>query len=141
MDLMIHNQVKPAVNQIEVNPFQQQIDAQKFLRENHVQVEAWAPFAEGRNDIFKNELLLAIAAKYGKSVAQVILRWLIQREIVILAKSVRKERMLENFSVLDFELSAEDLAAITTLDTRTSSFFDHRDPEKVKWLGNRKLDV
>jgi len=141
MDLMIHNKIKPAVNQVEVNPFQQQIDAQKFLQENHVQIEAWAPFAEGRNNIFKNELLLSIAAKNRKSVAQVILRWLLQRGIVVLAKSVRKERMLENFSVLDFQLSAEDMTAITTLDTKTSSFFDHRDPEKVKWLGERKLDV
>ena len=141
MDLMIHNKIKPAVNQIEVNPFQQQIDTQRFLRENDIQIEAWAPFAEGRNNIFQNELLLSIAAKYGKSVAQVILRWLLQRGIVVLAKSVRKARMLENISVLDFELSAADMTAITTLDTKTSSFFDHRDPEKVKWLGTRKLEV
>ncbi len=141
MDLMIHNKITPTVNQIEVNPFQQQIDTQKFLQENNVQVEAWAPFAEGRNNIFKNELLLAIAAKYQKSVAQVILRWLLQRGIVVLSKSVRKERMIENISVFDFELSAEDMTAITTLDTKTSSFFDHRDPEKVKWLGERKLEV
>jgi 2,5-diketo-D-gluconate reductase A len=141
MDLMIHNKIKPAINQIEVNPFQQQIDAQKFLQENNVQVEAWAPFAEGRNNIFKSELLLSIAAKYNKSVAQVILRWVSQRGIVVLSKSVRKERMLENISVLDFELSSEDMTAITTLDTKTSSFFDHRDPEKVKWLGERKLVV
>jgi len=141
MDLMIHNKIKPAINQIEVNPFQQQIEAQTFLQENHVQTEAWAPFAEGRNNIFKNELLLDIAAKYKKSVAQVILRWVLQRGIVVLAKSTRKERMQENLAVLDFELSAEDLAAIKTLDTRTSSFFDHRDPEKVRWLGTRKLDV
>lgn len=141
MDLMIHNQIAPAVNQIEVNPFQQQIDTQKFLQANGVQVEAWAPFAEGRNNIFTNELLLSIAKKYHKSVAQVILRWVVQRGIIALAKSTRKERMVENISVFDFELSAEDLAAITTLDTKTSSFFDHRDPEKVKWLGERKLDV
>ena len=141
MDLMIHNKIAPAVNQIEVNPFHQQIDAQKFLQENNVQVEAWAPFAEGRNNIFKNELLLSIAAKYKKSVAQVIVRWLSQRGIVVLSKSTRKERMMENISVFDFELSAEDMAAITTLDTKTSCFFDHRDPEMVKWLGNRKLDV
>jgi len=141
MDLMIHNKIIPAVNQIEINPFHQQIDAQKFLQDNNVQVEAWAPFAEGRNNIFKNELLLSIAAKYKKSVAQVILRWVSQRGIIVLSKSVRKERMMENISVLDFELSADDMAAITTLDTKTSSFFDHRDPEKVKWLGERKLDV
>jgi 2,5-diketo-D-gluconate reductase A len=141
MDLMIHNKITPAVNQIEVNPFQQQIDTQKFSQDNSVQVEAWAPFAEGRNNIFKNELLLSIAAKHNKSVAQVILRWLVQRGIIALSKSTRKERMIENISVFDFELSAEDLAAITTLDTKTSSFFDHRNPDMVKWLGERKLDV
>jgi 2,5-diketo-D-gluconate reductase A len=141
MDLMIHNEITPAVNQIEVNPFQQQIDTQKFLQDNSVQVEAWAPFAEGRNNIFQNETLLSIATKHSKSVAQVILRWLVQRDIIVLAKSTRKERMIENIGVFDFELSAEDVAAITTLDTKTSSFFDHRNPEMVKWLGNRKLDV
>lgn len=141
MDLMVHNKITPAVNQIEVNPFQQQIDTQKFLQDNSVQVEAWAPFAEGRNNIFQNELLLSIAAKYNKSVAQVILRWLVQRGIIALAKSTRKERMIENISVFDFGLNAEDMAVMTTLDTKTSGFFDHRDPDKVKWLGERKLDV
>ena len=141
IDLMIHNQITPAVNQIEVNPFQQQIDTQKFLQDNSVQVEAWAPFAEGKNNIFQNELLLSIAEKRQKSVAQVILRWLVQRGIIALSKSTRKERMIENISVFDFELSAEDVAAITTLDTKTSSFFDHRNPEMVKWLGNRQLNV
>jgi 2,5-diketo-D-gluconate reductase A len=141
MDLMIHNKITPAVNQIEVNPFHQQIDTQKFFQDNNVQVEAWAPFAEGRNNIFQNEILLSIAAKHKKSVAQVILRWLVQRGIIALAKTTRKERMLENISVFDFELSAEDVAVITTLDTKTSSFFDHRNPDMVKWLGSRKLDV
>jgi 2,5-diketo-D-gluconate reductase A len=141
MDLMIHNKITPAVNQIEVNPFQQQRETQKFLRDNNIVVEAWAPFAEGRNNIFQNAVLLSIAARYKKSAAQVILRWLVQRGIIVLAKSTRKERMLENFSVFDFELSAEDVAAIAALDTKTSSFFDHRNPEMVKWLGNRKLDV
>jgi 2,5-diketo-D-gluconate reductase A len=141
MDLMIHNKITPAVNQIEVNPFQQQIEPQEFLQENDVQVEAWAPFAEGRNDMFQNELLLSIAAKHQKSVAQVILRWLVQRGIIALSKTTRKERMLENISVFDFELSTEDMVAITTLDTKTSSFFDHRNPEIVKWLGSRELDV
>lgn len=141
MDLMIHNKITPAVNQIEVNPFQQQIDTQKFLQDNSVQVEAWAPFAEGRNNIFQNELLLSIAKKHNKSIAQVILRWLVQRKIIALAKSTRKERMLENINVFDFELSTDDMALFTTLDTKTSCFFDHHDPEKVKWLGTRKLDV
>ncbi len=141
MDLIIHNNITPAINQIEVNPFQQQIDTQKFLQDNRVQVAAWAPFAEGRNNIFKNELLLSIASKHHKSVAQVILRWLVQRGIIALAKTTHKDRMIENINVFNFELSTEDMAIITTLDTKTSSFFDHRNPEMVKWLGNRKLDV
>lgn len=141
MDLVIHNKITPAVNQIELNPFQQQMDTQKFLNENSIQVEAWAPFAEGRNNLFQNELLLSIAAKHNKSVAQVILRWLVQRGIIVLAKSTHKTRMKENINVFDFELSTDDLAAITTLDTKTSSFFDHCNPEMVKWLGERKLDV
>ena len=141
MDLIIHNNITPAVDQLEVNPFNQQIEAQKFLQEHNVQVEAWAPFAEGKNGIFSNALLLSIAAKYRKSVAQVILRWLTQRGIVVLAKSTRRERMIENISVLDFELSTQDMTDITTLDTKTSIFFDHRDPERVKWLGERQLDV
>ncbi len=141
MDLIVHNKIAPAVNQVEVNPFQQQVDSQKFLQNNSVMTEAWAPFAEGRNNIFQNELLLSIASKHNKSVAQVILRWLVQRDVIALAKSTRKERMIENISVFDFELSADDMVAITTLDTKTSSFFDHRDPEKVKWLGTRQLDV
>ncbi|HEU5254734.1 MAG TPA: aldo/keto reductase [Vicinamibacterales bacterium] len=141
MDLMLHNNVKPAVNQIEVNPFLQQRDTQQFLQDNGVQTEAWAPFAEGRNHIFENPTLRAIATRHQRTVAQVILRWLSQRRIVVLAKSVRQERMAENFNVLDFDLSTDDIAAIATLDTGTSSFFDHRDPEKVKWLGMRELDV
>jgi diketogulonate reductase-like aldo/keto reductase len=141
MDLMIHNSVTPAVNQIEVNPFQQQIDTQMFLQDSGVMVEAWAPFAEGRNSIFQTEVLVSIAAKHNRSVAQVNLRWLVQRGIIALAKSTRKERMIENLSVFDFELGAEEVAAIAALDTKTSSFFDHRNPEMVKWLGNRKLDV
>lgn len=141
IDLMVHNKITPAVNQIEVNPFQQQTNIQKFLQDNKVQVEAWAPFAEGKNNIFQNELLLSVAAKYNKTIAQVILRWLVQRGVIALAKSVRKERIMENINVFDFDLSAEDMISITALDTKTSSFFDHRDPKMVKWLGERKLDV
>lgn len=141
MDLMIHNKITPAVNQIEVSPFHQRTDTQPFFQENGIAIEAWAPFAEGKNDIFQNELLSSIGAKYNKSVAQVILRWVTQRGIIALAKSSRKERMKENIDVLDFELSAEEMAAIATLDTNTSCFFDHRDPAMVKWLGERKLDV
>ena len=141
MDLMIHNDVTPAVNQIEVNPFNQQIAGLKFLQENNIACEAWAPFAEGKNNIFKNEVLSAIGEKYDKSIAQVILRWLTQRGIIALSKSVKKDRMSENLDVLDFELTAEEMSSIKTLDTATSSFFDHRDPVMVKWLGERKLDV
>jgi 2,5-diketo-D-gluconate reductase A len=140
MDLMVNNTVAPMVNQIEVNPFQQQIETHGFLKENQIQTEAWAPFAEGRNNIFQNEQLGAIAQRHRKSVAQVILRWVIQRGIVALAKSVRPERMAENLDVLDFELSSEEMTVIASLDTKTSSFFDHRDPKMVKWLGERRLD-
>jgi diketogulonate reductase-like aldo/keto reductase len=141
IDLIIHNEIVPAVNQIETHPFHQQIETQKFLQENNVQIESWGPFAEGKNNIFHNELLLSIGKKYNKSIAQVILRWLTQRGVVAIPKSVRKERMEENFNSLDFELSAEDMEAIRALDTKTSSFFDHRDPAMVKWLGERKLLV
>ena len=138
MDLIVHNQVTPAVNQIETHPFCQQIETQAFLAENQVQIESWGPFAEGKNNIFQNELLRAIAEKHHKTIAQVILRWLTQRGVVAIPKSVRKERIVENFNVFDFELSPEEMAAIATLDTKTSSFFDHRDPKMVKWLGEAK---
>jgi diketogulonate reductase-like aldo/keto reductase len=141
MDLIIHNNVIPAVNQIETHPFCQQIETQKFLKENKVQIQSWAPFAEGKIDIFKTELLIAIGGKYKKTVAQVILRWLTQRGVVVIPKSVRKERMIENFDIFDFELNPENMKAIASLDTNRSLFFDHRDPEMVKWLGNRKLDI
>jgi len=141
MDLMLHNEVVPAVNQIETHPFNQQIETQKFLEENKVQIESWGPFAEGKNNIFENELLRSIASKYQKTVAQVILRWLTQRGVVVIPKSVRKERIVENFNIFDFELSAEDMDAIGTLDTKVSSFFDHRDPKMVKRLGTVKLDI
>ena len=141
MDLIIHNEILPAVNQVETHPFHQQNETQQFLRENNVQIESWGPFAEGKNDIFHNELLKSIAGKYKKSIAQVILRWLIQRGVVAIPKSVRKERMEENINVFDFQLSGEDMGAIKTLDTNASSFFDHRDPKMVKWLGERKLNV
>ena len=139
IDLIIHNEILPAVNQVETHPFHQQIETQKFLRENNVQIESWGPFAEGKNNIFHNELLASIGKKYNKSIAQVILRWLIQRNVIAIPKSVRKERMEENFNVFDFELSANDMETIKTLDTKESLFFDHRDPAMVKWLGERKL--
>ena len=141
LDLIIHNKVTPAVNQIETHPFCQQIETQKLLQDNNVQIESWGPFAEGKNNIFQNELLLSIAGKYKKSIAQVMLRWLIQRAIVAIPKSVRKERMAENFNIFDFELSIDDMNAIVTLDQKKSVFFDHRDPEIVKWIGTRKLDI
>lgn len=141
IDLIIHNEIVPAVNQIETHPFHQQNEVQKFLKENNVQIESWGPFAEGKNNIFHNELLLSIANKYNKTIAQVVLRWLTQRGVVAIPKSVRKERMEENFNSLDFQLSDGDMEAIKSLDTKTSSFFDHRDPAMVKWLGERKLAV
>lgn len=135
MDLIVHNEVVPAVNQIETHPFNQQIETQTFLQENNVQIESWAPFAEGKNDIFQNEILLSIAGKNNKSVAQVILRWLTQRGVVAIPKSVRKERIVENLNIFDFDLTREDMEAIATLDMKTSLFFDHRDPIMVKALG------
>jgi 2,5-diketo-D-gluconate reductase A len=141
MDIISFNNVIPAVNQVETHPFNQQIETQKFLAENKVQIESWGPFAEGRNNLFQNELLLSIATRYNKSIAQVVIRWLTQRGIVAIPKSVKKERIKENFNIFDFELSSDDLSAIATLDMKTSSFFDHRDPEIVKWMGSRKLDI
>ncbi len=141
MDIITFNEVVPAVNQIETHPFNQQTETQKFLTENKVQIESWGPFAEGKNNLFQNEILAAIGRKYSKSVAQVVLRWLTQRGVVAIPKTVKKERMTENFDIFDFELNMEDLAAIATLDMKTSSFFDHRDPVMVKWLGERTLDL
>ncbi len=141
MDLIVNSGFTPAVNQVETHPFDQQIDNQVFLQENNVQIESWGPFAEGRNDMFQNELLVSLGQKYHKSVAQIILRWLTQRGIVVIPKSVKKERMVENFNIFDFNLSAEDMQQIKTLDTNQSLFFDHRDPNMVKWLSERKLDL
>ncbi len=141
IDLMVHNEIVPAVNQIETHPFHQQIETQKFLQENNVQIESWGPFAEGKNNIFHNELLASIGKKYNKSIAQIVIRWLTQRGVIAIPKSVRKERMEENFNIFDFELSTEDMEAIRTLDTNASLFFEHRDPAMVKWLGERKLDI
>ena len=134
VDLILHNEITPAVNQVETNPFYQQIEAEAFMQEKGVQIESWAPFAEGKNNMFQNETLAAIASKYGKSIAQVVLRWLIQRNIVVIPKSIRKERINENFNVSDFELTKEDMKKIAALDTNTSCFFSHRDPKMVEWL-------
>jgi 2,5-diketo-D-gluconate reductase A len=140
MDLVSNTGFTPAVNQIETHPFHQQNEAQQFLQENNIQIESWGPFAEGKNDIFTNKLFTAIASKYNKSTAQVILKWLTQRGVVAIPKSVRKERMAENFNIFDFELTDEDMASIKTLDTNASLFFDHRDPNMVKWLSERTLN-
>jgi len=140
-DLMAFNEIAPAVNQIEINPFHQQGDATAFMAENKVQAEAWAPFAEGKNDLFHNPVLAGIALKYNKSIGQVVLRWLVQRGIVALAKTVKRERMEENLNVFDFVLTEEDTTAIATLETGNSSFFSHQDPAMVKWMASRKLDI
>ncbi|WP_294578651.1 aldo/keto reductase [uncultured Thomasclavelia sp.] len=134
VDLAIFADVKPAVNQVEVNAFHQQITAQTYNEKYGVQMEAWAPFAEGKNGMFTNPELKAIGEKYGKSVAQVILRWLLQRGIVPLAKSVKKERMAENINIFDFELSDEDMKIITAMDKQESSFFSHYDPATVEMI-------
>jgi diketogulonate reductase-like aldo/keto reductase len=141
MDLMVHHEIIPAVNQIETHPFHQQLQSHAFLQANQVQIESWAPFAEGKNNLFQQELLASMGQKYNKSIAQVVLRWLTQRRVVAIPKSVRKEKMVENFNIFDFELSDADMEAIQTLDQKTSSFFDHRDPVMVKWLGERKLSI
>lgn len=141
VDLILHNEVVPAVNQVETHVFNQQIESQNIMKENNVQIESWGPFAEGKNNMFENEILVSIAEKQKKSVAQVILRWLTQRGVVAIPKSVRKERIIENFNIFDFELSQEDLEKIATLDTKESLFFSHRDPEMVKWISTRKLNI
>lgn len=141
MDIIVHNEITPAVNQIETHPFHQQIESTAFMKENNVQAEAWGPFAEGKNDMFHNETLASIGEKYNKSVAQVVLRWLTQRDIVAIPKTVRKERMEENLNIFDFELSEEDMNKIATLNEKESLFFSHRDPEMVKALSSRKLDI
>jgi 2,5-diketo-D-gluconate reductase A len=140
-DIIAFNDIAPAVNQVEVNPFHQQAEAVAFMAAKGVQAEAWAPFAEGRNKLFENDVLRAVAERHDKTVGQVVLRWLIQRGIVSLAKTVRRERMAENIAVFDFALSEKDMAAISMLETGTSCFFSHRDPEIVKWLSERRLDI
>ncbi|KAF0207041.1 MAG: aldo/keto reductase [Actinomycetota bacterium] len=141
VDLILHNEVVPAVNQVETNPFCQQIEAGEIMKAEGVQIESWAPFAEGKNELFSNEVLAGIAGSHGKSVAQVVLRWLMQRGVVAIPKSVRKHRMVENFAIWDFELSGAEMDRIAALDTACSLFFSHQDPAMVKWLGTRKLDL
>lgn len=134
VDLALFNEVKPAVNQVEVNIFHQQIEAQSYNEKYGVQMEAWAPFAEGKNNMFSNPELQEIGDKYNKSIAQVILRWLVQRNIVPLAKSVKKSRMQENINIFDFELSDEDMQKISAMDKKESSFFSHYDPATIEMI-------
>lgn len=141
IDLAAFNEVTPQVNQIEVNPFQQQTANLSVLRKEGVAIEAWAPFAEGKNDIFNNPVLTKIGAKYGKSAAQVILRWLVEQDIIVLAKSVKPERMAQNLAIFDFELTEADKGEIAGIDQGESQFFSHADPEMVKWMASRKLNV
>lgn len=141
VDLIMHNEIVPAINQVETHPFCQQVESALLMKEYDVQIESWAPFAEGRNNMFQNQVLLALAEKHNKSVAQIILRWLIQRDVVVIPKSVHKERIIENSNIFDFELSSEDIETIKALDTKESCFFSHRDPAMVKRLGDTKLDI
>lgn len=136
VDMCLFNQVVPAVNQVEVNAFHQQKEAQQYMEKYQVQMQAWAPFAEGRNDMFNQPLLKEIGSRYNKTVAQVILRWLTQRGIVVLAKSTRKSRMEENINIFDFELSEQEMQMISELDQKESSFFSHYDPNIIEYLGS-----
>lgn len=141
VDLIAHNAVAPAVNQMETHPFCQRRADQKRMRDNGVQMESWGPFAEGRNNLFQNGTLQAVGDRHGKSIAQIVLRWLIQRGVVCIPKSVHKERIRQNFSVFDFELDTEDMERIAALDTGKSCFFSHYDPEIVSWLGSVRYDI
>lgn len=140
-DLIAFNEIAPALNQVEVNPFCQRAADQQFMEIKNVQMESWGPFAEGRNDIFHNPVLEGIARKYGKSIAQVVLRWLIQRKIVCIPKSVHKDRIRENFNVFDFNLDENDMNQIAALDTGKSCFFSHYDPKIVEWLAGVHYDI
>lgn len=140
-DLIAFNKVAPAVNQVEANVFFQQKESQKYMESKGVVMEGWAPFAEGKNDLFHNETLRGIGEKYGKTIAQVVLRWLLQRGVVCIPKSTKRERMEENFQVFDFTLSEEDMETIAALDTGKSCFFDHRDPAVVENLAGMVRNV
>jgi 2,5-diketo-D-gluconate reductase A len=140
VDLIDHNEITPAVNQVECHPFFQRAADQELMRERGVQTESWGPFAEARNSLFSDPTLSEIGSAHGKSVAQVVLRWLIQRNVVVIPKSVRPERMRENIDVFDFELTDDELARIAAMDTGESLFFDHRDPAMVGRLGNLRVD-
>lgn len=128
------DEIKPMVNQIEIHPLHQQNEQLEWMKKYNIQPEAWAPFGEGRGGLFENEVLKEIGTKYNKTTAQVMLRWHLQRGVVVIPKSTHKERMVENFNVFDFELSKEDMDKIATLDTKTSSFFSHQDPKMIEWF-------
>ena len=138
VDLIDHNEITPAIDQIEFNPFFQRQADQDLMREHGVQVQSWGGFAEGKNNLFTNPVLTDIGEAHGKSAAQVVLRWLIQRNVVTIPKSVRRDRMERNLDVFDFDLSYDEMAQVATLDTGTTQFFDHRDPSMVAWLNSRK---
>ena len=140
VDLILNTEITPAVNQIETNPFHQRAEYQTLLDAEGVQIESWGPFAEGKNGLFTNELLAGIGEKYGKSIAQLVLRWMIQRNVVVIPKTVSPDRMAENLDVFDFTLTDDDMSRIATLDEGNSQFFDHRDPDMVRWLAARRLD-
>jgi 2,5-diketo-D-gluconate reductase A len=139
VDLIEHNEITPAVNQIETHPFFQRADYQELLRERGVQIESWGPFAEGRNNLFTNPTLTEIGEAHGKSIAQVVLRWLIQRDVIVIPKSVRPERMRENLDVFDFELTGGEMARIAALDTGETLFFDHSDPAIAAQFAQRRI--
>lgn len=141
VDLAEFNEVIPQVNQIEINPFQQQTKNIEAMKSEGIMPEAWAPFAEGKKDIFNNPILIEIAKKYNKSVAQVILRWLVEQDIITLAKTVKPERMKENLAIFDFELTKADKNDIATLNEGESQFFSHADPEMIRWMASRKLGI
>jgi 2,5-diketo-D-gluconate reductase A len=141
VDLIAHSEVTPAVNQVETHVFFQRVADQEVMRAHGVQIEAWGPFAEGRNDLFTNPTLTGISHAHGRTVAQVVLRWLLQRDIVAIPKSVRKDRMTENFDVFDFVLSDGQMQQIAALDTGASLFLDHRDPDAVARLTSTRLEI
>ena len=134
VDICSFARIKPMVNQVENHPFNQQTEAKKWMDKYGVQIEAWAPFGEGRGNLFTNSTLVEIGTKYGKTAAQVMLRWHLQRGVVVIPKSVHKERMADNFNVFDFTLSDEDMDKIAALDKAESSFFSHYDPKMVEWF-------
>ena len=141
IDLMDHNEIPPAINQVEVNPFCQRVADQGLMESRGVRMQSWAPFAEGRNGLFQNPVLKEIAAGYGRSVAQVVLRWLVQRGVVCIPKSIHRERIEQNFQVFDFVLEDADMRRIAALDSGRSCFFSHYDPAIVSWLGTVRYDI